>query len=154
VTGTITGGRPRSVLRARSRRSPLYGIVISLIVLAALIALALTMSGGDPQVTHITTASALDDGFDPVSTTDTFQPRDTFFVSVNINNYRSDQDIRARWRLDGGKIGETSLETHGASGNITAGFSLSNPNPWPAGRYTVEIVFGDKIIGTTSFRVE
>jgi hypothetical protein len=145
---------PRRRLPAKPRRSPLVGLAISLATLAALVALALTLAGAEPTLAHLTPATALDDGFEPVEVTDTFKPDATFFVSAKIANYRSDQSIKARWRLNGENIGDTPLTTNGTQGNITAGFSLSRQLPWPAGRYTVDILNGDKILGGTSFSVK
>lgn len=146
--------QPAREWTGKRRRSPLLGIGISVASLAALVALAVMMSASNPQVTTIRLASALDDRFEPVTPTETFHPGDTFFASVKIAGYRSDQDIKARWRFEKDRIGETVLETHGTAGDITAGFSLSNTQPWPAGRYTVEIVYGDKVLGSASFSVE
>ena len=139
--------------QGRPRRSPRYGIVISIVSLALLVVVALMFSRSAPQVTKITTASALDDAFEPVDATDTFKPTETFFVSVKILNYQSGQDIRARWRFNGDTVGETSLETHGAVGDITAGFSLSSQQRWPEGRYTVDIMYGDTVLSSAEFRV-
>ena len=137
----------------RPRRSPRMGIAISLVTLALLVSLALLNNRPAPQVTHIATASALDDAFEPVTATDTFKPADTFFVSVKISNYRSDEDIRARWRFNGDTVGETPLETRGTDGNITAGFALSNQKPWPPGRYSVDILYGDSVLSSADFHV-
>ena len=137
----------------RPHRSPIVGLTISIITLAALVVTAVIMSNPTPRVTAITVASALDDGYKAVTPTDTFHPTDTFFVSVQIADYRSDQNITARWRFNGKIIHESALETHGAAGTITAGFSASNSAPWPTGPYSVNIANGDKILASATFRV-
>lgn len=137
----------------RKRRSPIMGIGISAVSLALLVGLALLMNRPAPQVTRIVTASALDQSYEPVTTIDSFQPLDTFFVSVKIANYRSDEDIRARWRLNGNTVGETPLQTNDTSGDITAGFSLSSQKPWPDGRYSVDILYGDTVLSSADFHV-
>ena len=129
------------------------GIAISLVSLALMVALVLLINRPAPQVTKLVTASALDDGFEPVTATSTFKPGDTFFVSVTISNYRSDEDIKARWRFNGDTVGETPLETHSTAGHITAGFSLSSQKPWPEGHYTVDILYGDTVLSSADFRV-
>lgn len=137
----------------RPRRSPVIGLAISIITLAALVAIAIIMSNPSPRVTGITVASALDEGYEAVTPTDTFHPSDTFFVSVQIADYRSDQNITAHWRFNGKIIHESVLETHGAAGTITAGFSASNTEPWPVGPYSVDIANGDTILTSATFRV-
>ena len=53
----------------KQRRSPRFGVAISVVSLAMLVALALLINRPAPQVTTIATASALDDGYNPSKTT-------------------------------------------------------------------------------------
>jgi hypothetical protein len=154
MTPKIPNTRTIRAYPGRPRRRPLLGLGITLLTLAALLALVLMTAPIEPTATAITLATALDDSFNPVTPTETFHPKETFFVSVKITNYRSDENIKARWIFDGVKLRETTLQTNGFIGTITAGFSLSSSSPWPVGRYSVEIVYGDKILGSAAFHVE
>lgn len=135
---------------------PRLPLLAELLAMAALLAAC----SSPLQVLSVTPATALDDLYQPVETTNVFGPQDTFFVSVQLRNYRPDMQVVARWRYEGQFITETTLVT-GPLGDSTkpyegyAGFSLRNDNPpWPSGDYTVEIVYQDKVLGSAAFRVE
>ncbi len=140
----------------RRRRRAAVGLLRSLVFLAALIALAVALSlrRAGPRVAAITLATALDDRYRPVEVTDAYDPGDTFFVSVRLEDYRADDDIVARWYYQDSAITDTPLEAEGLSGDIDAGFVLRNEDPpWPVGQYRVEILHEDRVIGSAEFVV-
>jgi hypothetical protein len=122
--------------------------------LVALVGVGLLIRRPAPlRVLSVTPTRALDDLYRAVEPTDTFSPQDTFFVSVELQGYRPDMTLVARWRYEGEVITETELETTD-SGSGYAGFALrSEALPWPAGEYSVEIVYQERVLGSATFRV-
>jgi hypothetical protein len=138
------------------RRRAIWGLLRSVLVFMALIGLGVWMAlrPRPLRVTEVVPATALDDTYRPVETTDVFDPEDTFFVSVQLSGYRPDMELLARWKYQDNLITETTLNTDDV-GEGYAGFSLINDNPpWGEGRYTVEIVYEDEVLGSAAFRVE
>ncbi len=143
----------RIVERRRRRR---IGLVRSVIMAIALVALAIFMAlrPRPPEVLSITLTRALDNAYRPIAPTTTFGPQETFFVSVELRGYRPGSDLTARWRYDGQVIVDTELVAEGI-GDGYAGFVLHNDNPpWPAGRYTVEILYEGEVLASAEFGVE
>jgi hypothetical protein len=71
-----------------------------------------------------------------------------------VKNYRSDDPLVARWLYEGSEIDRTPLSSD-LTGNIHAGFVLQNSNPpWPIGKYRVEILYNDSVLGSANFSVE
>ncbi len=142
-------------VKERVRRQRV-GLIRSLILLAGLVALTvfLALRPHEPEVVNVIMATALDDAYRPVTVTDVYGPRDTFFASVELRGYQPEMELRARWRYEGQVIRETLLTTQQA-GDGYAGFVLSNQGlPWPLGNWTVEIVYEGEVLGQATFRVE
>lgn len=132
------------------------GLVRSIVFLLILVALwiAFSIQGRGPTVTKVVMATALDDQYHPVEITETYHPTDTFAVSVEVKHYRHDDPLVARWLYQGSEIKRTPLSSE-LAGNIDAGFVLHNSNPpWPIGRYRVEILYDDSVLGSADFSVE
>ena len=144
-------------IAAQSRiRKHRVGLIRSLVFLLILVALWIVFSiqGRGPTVTNVVMATALDDQYRPVHITQIYQPTDMFAVSVEVKNYRSADPLVARWLYEGGEIDRTPLSSD-LTGNIHAGFVLQNINPpWPVGRYRVEILYDDEVLGIANFSVE
>ncbi len=145
--------RPSASPQERRRRY-IWGIVRSAAFLAALIGVGLLIRRPAPlRVLSVTPARALDDLYQAVEPTDVFSPQDAFFVSVELQGYRPDMTLTARWRYEGEVITETELET-ADSGSGYAGFALRREALlWPAGEYSVEIVYQGRVLGEAAFRV-
>lgn len=140
----------------RRRRSPIVGLLISLGMLLGLVVVAalLATQRSGPSVLSITPAKSLDDAYHPIDPTDTFAPEDTFFVSVELDDYDNDSPLLARWYYEESFITETHLEFD-YEGDVFAGFVLLNEDPpWPLGRYSVEIVYRERVLGSADFRVK
>lgn len=138
------------------RKPRVWGIVRSVMFLAALVGLALWMNRrpAPPTVLSVMPATAFDDAFRPIEVVDAYGPEDTFFISVELEGYDSSMELIARWLYEGQLITETTLAT-ADSGVGYAGFVLRTEYPpWPAGRYTVEIVYEGEVLGSAAFRVE
>jgi hypothetical protein len=115
-----------------------------------------------PRVLSVVPATGLYDNYRPIEATDIFHPDDTFFVSVQMDDFRRGMELAARWSYQGQVITETTLDPNRIAegdgkgeGKDFVGFLLMNDNPpWPVGDYTVEIIDGVEVLGSAEFRVE
>jgi len=93
------------------------------------------------------------DGNEPATV---FAPTDTFYCVLRLANAPDDTVVKAVWTAveaqgtePGFKINETPKETSSAAVN----FSLSNSDPWPPGKYKVDLYLNDKLDQTLEFTV-
>ena len=143
---------PSLRLKRRSARRAVL-LIIGAGLLAALL-LAVASRPRPPRVLGMVTATALDDTYRPVSTTEVYGPQDVFYLSLELQGYRPNPPIRARWLYGTQVITEMDL-AGSSSGDGYAGFELRNERPpWPAGEYQVEVWWEDQRLSSLSFRVE
>ncbi len=87
--------------------------------------------------------------------TTTFAPNDVFYCLVTVANAPDDTVVKAVWKAvdaEGVEKNYTILETeYNGGGEIT--FQASNDNPWPVGKYAVELYIDDKLKDTVEFSV-
>lgn len=152
---TRTSDSPSPSTERKIDWKKVWAIARLLVLLAGLVIVTFMFRRVPPvEVLSVTPATALDDHFQPVSSTDQYAPGDSFFVSVELRGYQPRHQLFARWKYEGQVITTTRLETQSA-GQGFAGFVLRNEDgDWPVGKYSVEILFDDEILGSASFRVE
>ena len=88
--------------------------------------------------------------------TDSFQPADTFYVSVKTDGSGPSATLTARWTYEDGQVVDESTQNIAPTGSATATateFHLSQPDGWPAGRYKVEVLLNGTSAGVRDFRV-
>jgi hypothetical protein len=89
--------------------------------------------------------------------TTTFSPQDTFYCNVELANAPDDTKVKAVWtavQVDGTDPDTKIDETEITSGSGTLHFKLSNDNPWPTGKYKVDLYLNDKLAKTVEFQVQ
>ncbi|MBN1428210.1 MAG: hypothetical protein JXB07_07485 [Anaerolineae bacterium] len=155
--------RTRLDPRAR-RRKYHWSIIRSVLAIGVMVVIGVSMAMSNrlPRVLDVVPATALYDDYRPVGATDVFHPDDVFFVSVRLRGFRIEMDLAARWLYQDQVIAETALDADNidrgdgqGGGEDIVGFLLRNDNPpWPVGRYTVEIIHNNQVLGSASFRVE
>lgn len=114
----------------------------------AIALLALTVSAPTCSTANISDARMARDGEGSRATT-TFSPKDKrFYAIVELANAPDDTVVRAVWTaVDVGKAAapnskiDEARTTHG-DGRLT--FNLSRQDPWPEGRYKVDVFLNDK----------
>jgi hypothetical protein len=130
-------------------------LIRSVVVLVLLIALWIVFAtqGRNPIVTNVIMATALDDRYRPVEVTETYTPADTFFASIEVKGVDGDEPLLARWIYEGEEITTSPLASD-LAGDLYAGFVLTNQDtPWPVGRYRVDILYEDDVLGSANFSV-
>ena len=89
--------------------------------------------------------------------TTVFGPRDTFYCIVTLANAPDDTTVKAVWtavQVEGVDPNTYIKENALTTGSGTLTFQLSNSNPWPAGRYKVDIYLNDELDRTLEFQVQ
>ncbi|MCB8978884.1 MAG: serine protease [Ardenticatenaceae bacterium] len=129
------------------------------IYLLSLLALALFLSacGGEASFSTANIAEAhLTKDEAGNETTSTFNPADTFYLIVDLNNAPDGTTVKAAWTavsvpdVDPNTLLDEVTLT-GGSGRLT--FDLKNDNPWPAGEYEVAIFLNDELDRSLDFKV-
>lgn len=138
--------------RRAGRRIGVWRSVSFLVALTALL-IHISQQNRGPRIGDVITADALDDQYRPIGATEVYASDDTFYVSVEIDDYRADDPVAARWQYGGEVIATTPLEAD-LYGGIYAGFVLANEALWPEGRYRVDILYGEDVLGGADFRVD
>jgi hypothetical protein len=85
------------------------------------------------------------------SRTNEFGLRDTIYVVVETDRSTTGGTLAARWTFEDGQVVDESTRTVGSE-TVTE-FHIVNPNPWPAGRYRVEILVNGAVARTEEFTV-
>jgi Tol biopolymer transport system component len=118
----------------------------------ALMACEFSVGGGEPSVETAVMARSLDADYEPVETTNVFDPADTFYCSVKVTDLEKDSEVTAKWFFGSELLGEyTYTAEEGGSGHI--GFNLSPTGAWLAGNYRVEIYLNDELAQVAAFSV-
>ncbi|HFD39519.1 MAG TPA: hypothetical protein ENJ31_06685 [Anaerolineae bacterium] len=120
------------------------------VVILAMLACSFSASTANIQNARMARDEA---GNDP---TTVFAPTDVFHCVGELKNAPDDTKIKAAWiavQVEGVEpdflIGEKEL----TSGSSTFHFQLSNDNPWPAGKYKVELYLNGELDTTLEFEV-
>lgn len=89
--------------------------------------------------------------------TTVFSPDEAFYAVVELNNAPDDTTVKAVWiavEVEGTEPNLSLDEAAVTSGDGTLQFDLTSQNPWPAGKYKVELYLNDKLDHTLEFEVE
>ena len=88
------------------------------------------------------------------SATTTFASNQAFYYVVEMSNAPDSTKVKAVWSfIDNGNAQQfVEKEIVGSGSPIT--FSATNANPWPAGKYKVELYLDDKLNRTDEFSVK
>jgi len=85
--------------------------------------------------------------------TDSFRPRDTFYLSVKTEGGASNARLSARWTFQDGQVMGDSTQSIAPSGPAVTEFHVSKPDGWPVGSYKVEVSLNGAPAGHKEFRV-
>ncbi|MGC8878313.1 MAG: hypothetical protein ACP5R2_03750 [Anaerolineae bacterium] len=127
--------------------------ILAAVVVMMLVALACNFSFSTAKIA----GAKLTTDKDGTQETVAFAPDQTFYCIVNLANAPEDTKLKAVW---------TAVEVEGEQPNVlidqaetTAGgqnvftFSLNNDQPWPVGKYKVDLYLNDKLDRTLEFEV-
>ncbi len=128
-------------------------LLFAVAVLASLFSL-FACSSGVPAIGDVLVATNLDESSKPVQTTASYQPSDTFYISVRVIDMVVGSEVNIQYKLDGELYEESTLAAHEA-GTGQFGFSLMPPEAGHMpGSYVVEAYLDGKLAKTVTFTVE
>ena len=71
-----------------------------------LLACEFSIGGGEPSVETVVMARSLGANYEPVETTNVFDPMDVFYCSVKVADLEEDSEVMARWFFGSEFLGE------------------------------------------------
>ena len=107
---------------------------------------------GPSSVDDIVLTTALNDDYCPIDDVTTFSANSPFYCSVVASNLRAGSFLASRWYYGEQFIEEINYEVH-EGGHGCVGFELTSPNPWPLGRYRVEVYLNGHLERIATFAV-
>ena len=85
---------------------------------------------------------------------DTFQPSDTIYASVETETLGS-ATIKARWTFETGQLVNESTQLIPTSGgSLHTEFHVAKPDGWPVGKYRLEVNLDKSVAGIKEFTVK
>jgi hypothetical protein len=129
-----------------------WGFLVVMVVMV-LASLACNFSTSTAKISEVQMAKD-SEGTQPTSA---FSAGDTFYCNVKLVNAPDDTIVKAVWTAVEVKDNESNLKLDESSlthGDGVLNFKLTNSNPWPSGKYKVELYLNDKLNKTVEFTVE
>ncbi|MCL1636078.1 FimD/PapC N-terminal domain-containing protein [Luteimonas sp. SX5] len=83
-----------------------------------------------------------------VAAVTTFKPTDKIIASVKTDGAASNVEVGAKLTFQDGQVAGEQKQTINTSGPETTNIEFSNANPWPAGKYTVDVTLNGAPAGT------
>ena len=83
----------------------------------------------------------------------TFTPQDPIVVSIDTDGAASNAEITAKLVYEDGQAAGEESQTVNTTGAETTNVTFNNANPWPTGKYMVEVWIDGTKAQTTSFDV-
>lgn len=112
------------------------------------------MPGGDFRVVAVELGTELDEEGRVPRPQDVFTTVDTIHAAVVGVGSSPGLTLSARWLLeDGTQVAKAGQALSPEAPTVTT-FSITQPEPWPAGAYRVEVAINERVVETRSFRIE
>ena len=105
------------------------------------------------SVTNVSLGRAIGADNRVTNATAEFGTRDTIYAVVETNRATAGGTLAARWKFEDGQTVDESSRTLPANTESVTEFHIANPNGWPAGRYSVEILINGSPARTEVFTV-
>lgn len=83
-----------------------------------------------------------------------FGSKDVIYAAVDTKNAGKDVALAAKWTFQDGQTVHEESTTISPEGDATTNFKLSNSNPWPVGKYKVEISLNGAPAQSVDFEVK
>lgn len=78
----------------------------------------------------------------------TFKPTDKIIASVKTDGAASNVEVGAKLTYQDGQVVAEPKQTINTSGAETTNLEFSNANPWPAGKYTIDVTLNGTPAGS------
>ena len=130
------------------KRTLLIGTAIAMLMVASLACDASASSAS------ISSAKLTSDSAGTAETT-SFTSDQTFYLVVELANAPSDTKVKAVWSsVDDAGVATQIIDKEVVGSGSPITFNASNSNPWPSGKYRVELYLNDKLDKTVDFSVQ
>ena len=106
------------------------------------------------QVTSVVLGNSVDADGKIAAGATAFAPKDAIHATVSTTTSTANTTIVARWSYQGGQVVKEETQTLAAAGANTTSLTISKPDGWPAGNYTLDILLDGKSISSTPFSVK
>ncbi|WP_374604740.1 hypothetical protein [Arenimonas sp.] len=112
------------------------------------------LPGGDFRVVAVELGTELDEEGRVPRPQDVFTTVDTIHAAVVGVGTSPGLTLSARWLFeDGSQVAKAGQALVPEVPTVTT-FSITQPEPWPAGAYQVEIAINDRVVETRSFTIQ
>lgn len=129
-------------------------IAMLALMLPLIVSVVACGSSGPPAIGDVVVAKRLDADKKPVESTSTYQPEDTIYISVQVNDLVIGSSVEVQYKLNG-EVYEKSILTADEAGSGYYGFSLSPSSlGHSSGTYNAEIYLDGVLAKTVTFTVE
>lgn len=89
--------------------------------------------------------------------TSMFNARDTMYVVVTTANTPSGGNMMAKWTFETGAVVDSIMQTVEKTDSVkttaVTEFHVMKKDPWPAGKYTIDITLDGRSLGTRTVEV-
>lgn len=129
--------------------------ILAVLLVLGLIATGTACGSNEPlRVVQIQLGRSLNSDSTVASSTYTFKPNDTIYLSV-MTAGKGSGTVSVRWMYGSRVIDEPKKEVHYAyKDSIATDFRLESTSGFPLGEYTAEVFLDGKSAGTKKFRVQ
>ena len=123
---------------------------------AFIVVMALSILACDFSASTVSISSAkLSADASTVTETAVFKSDQAFYDIVSIANAPDTTKVKAVWyKVDDAGAATQIIEKEVVGSGSPITFSATNTNPWPAGKYKVELYLNDKLDRTQEFSVQ
>jgi hypothetical protein len=145
-----------SLFGLSKQRSILITLTAASLLLTFVLACSFSIGGGEAEIVKVTLSKSVDKDQKPTEPTLIFGPTDVIYASVEVKNLDKSDVLKAEWFfVDQNQLIDSitySPPEDNASGFVA--FNLTPTEPWPAGKYRVDISLNDKLVQSQNFTVE
>ncbi len=112
------------------------------------------MPTGDFRITSVTLGTAVDEEGQVRQAQDSFAAKDKIYAAVVSVGSSEGLTLAVRWTTADGTLVASAGQSLQPSTPTVTTFSISQPEPWPAGGYQLEVSINDRVVETRRFLVQ
>ena len=86
--------------------------------------------------------------------TNTFNPKDTIYLSVTTQGEQGGKALAARFTFENGQVVHESSQALPAGANVVTEFHIVKPDGFPPGTYAVAVTLDGRSVANQSFTVQ
>lgn len=110
-----------------------------------------------PTAQTVFTGRRIGDNKQISDSTSIFNPRDTMYVVVTTANTPSGGNMMAKWTFETGAVVDSIMQTVEKTDSVkttsVTEFHIMKKNPWPAGKYTIDVTLDGRSLATRTVEV-